>query len=102
VEASPVLRGVLDEIASGAFSRHDPGRYKGLVASLLNEDRFLVAVDFDAYVAAQAEVDAAWTDEIRWWRASIHNTARVAWFSSDRSIGEYAEKIWRVPPRAGS
>jgi starch phosphorylase len=100
VAASPVLKAVLDEIASGAFSRHDPGRYRGLISGLLNDDRFLVAVDFDAYVAAQGAVDTAWADEPRWWRASIHNTARLGWFSSDRSISEYAEKIWRVPLRA--
>jgi starch phosphorylase len=95
--ASTTLRGVLDEVASGAFSRHDPGRYKSLVASLVNEDRFLVATDFDEYVAAQARVDRAWSDPQAWWRASVQNTAHVGWFSSDRSIRDYAETIWRVP-----
>jgi starch phosphorylase len=97
VAASTALRGVLDEVASGAFSRHDPGRYTSLLSSLVNEDRFLVATDFDAYVAAQARVDVAWTDTRGWWRASVHNTARLGWFSSDRSIRDYADTIWRVP-----
>jgi starch phosphorylase len=97
VAASITLRGVLDEVASGAFSRHDPGRYKNLVSSLVNEDRFLVATDFDDYVAAQAQVDRAWGDPQAWWAASVKNTAHVGWFSSDRSIRDYAETIWRVP-----
>ncbi|WP_146142994.1 glycogen/starch/alpha-glucan phosphorylase, partial [Halomonas sp. ND22Bw] len=41
-------------------------------------------------------VDAAWNDPAAWWRAAILNTARMAWFSSDRSMREYAEEIWRV------
>jgi starch phosphorylase len=99
VAASTSLRGVLDEVASGAFSRHDPGRYKNLVSSLVNEDRFLVATDFDAYLAAQKDVDNAWENPQAWWRASVLNTARLGWFSSDRSIRDYAATIWRVPLR---
>jgi starch phosphorylase len=60
-------------------------------------DPFMVAADFDAYWAAQREVDAAWLEPDRWWRSSILNTARMAYFSSDRAVREYAEEIWRVP-----
>jgi starch phosphorylase len=57
----------------------------------------MVAADFDAYWAAQREVDRAWLTPKRWWRAAILNTARTAYFSSDRAVREYAEDIWRVP-----
>ena len=46
---------------------------------------------------AQAEVAARWRDRAAWWRSSVLNTAHVGWFSSDRSIREYAEGIWHVP-----
>ncbi|MFT8246353.1 glycogen/starch/alpha-glucan phosphorylase [Roseomonas sp. BN140053] len=99
VAASPSLAGVLDAVASGVFSPEEPGRYRGLVDGLLNHDTFLVTADFDSYDAAQREVAARWNDPAAWWRASILNTARVGWFSSDRTIREYAEEIWGLPPR---
>ena len=45
----------------------------------------------------QGRVDALWREQAAWWRASVLNTARMAWFSSDRTIGEYADEIWNVP-----
>ena len=68
-----------------------------LIDTLTHYDHFLVAKDFDAYWDAQAQVDARWRDARAWRRASILNTARVAWFSSDRTIREYAQEIWGVP-----
>ena len=64
---------------------------------LQNHDHFLVTADFDSYFAAQRDVDARWQDTAGWWKSSILNTARVGWFSSDRTIGEYARDIWNVP-----
>ena len=64
---------------------------------LTHHDHFLVTADFDAYYEAQRRVDAHWHDRQSWWRSSILNTARVGWFSSDRTIGEYADEIWNVP-----
>jgi starch phosphorylase len=65
--------------------------------SLINHDYFLVTADFDAYYAKQREVASLWRDKAAWWQASILNTARVGWFSSDRAVREYAEEIWNVP-----
>ena len=56
----------------------------------------MVTVDFEAYWAAQRDVEALWREPSAWWRKSILNTARMAWFSSDRTIRDYAEEIWRV------
>ena len=57
----------------------------------------MVAADFDAYWDAQRSVDELWQSPSKWWRASILNTARMAWFSSDRAMREYAQDIWHVP-----
>ncbi len=100
IAASPRLAEVLDAVSSGVFSPDDTGRYRDLVNTLRDHDHFLVTADFDAYYAAQRRVDALWRDEAAWWRCSIMNTARVGWFSSDRTIGEYARDIWNVPIRA--
>jgi starch phosphorylase len=57
----------------------------------------MVAADFEAYWAAQRAIDKLWQNEAAWWRKSILNTARMAWFSSDRTIRDYAHDIWKVP-----
>jgi starch phosphorylase len=100
IAASPLLREALDEISSGVFSPDDPGRYRGLVDILTHHDYFMVCADFDAYWAMQMKVDQQWRDKASWWRASALNTARMGWFSSDRTIREYAGEIWNAPYRA--
>jgi starch phosphorylase len=94
---SPRLKAALDSLAAGEFSPDDKGRYAPLVEALLGYDRYMVAADFDAYWDAQRDVDTLWRSPADWWRKSILNTARMAWFSSDRAIREYAHDIWRVP-----
>jgi starch phosphorylase len=56
----------------------------------------MVAADFDAYASAQREVDRRWNDRKAWRQSAIMNIANVGWFSSDRTIGEYAREIWGV------
>ena len=97
IHASPILREVLDEIASGVFSTDDAGRYRGLVDTLTHHDYFMICADFDAYWKAQMRIDEAWHDRNRWMRSSVLNTANVGWFSSDRTIAEYAKEIWSAP-----
>jgi glycogen phosphorylase len=97
IAACPSLQEVLDAVAGGVFSHDEPGRFGPLINGLTNEDWFLVAADFESYTAAQAEVAGRWRDTAAWWHASVLNTAQVGWFSSDRSIREYATKLWRVP-----
>ncbi|MGA7388250.1 MAG: glycogen/starch/alpha-glucan family phosphorylase, partial [Pseudolabrys sp.] len=97
IEASPRLAAVVDSLVDGIFSPDDPNRFVPIVRSLLDYDRFMVAADFDAYWEAQRAVDALWRSPRDWWRASILNTARMSWFSSDRAIRDYAREIWHVP-----
>ena len=97
IAASPILREALDEIGSGVFSTDDAARYRGLVDMLTHHDYFMICADFDAYWAAQMKIDEAWRDRKRWMRSSILNTANVGWFSSDRTIAEYATEIWNAP-----
>ncbi|AJY44592.1 glycogen/starch/alpha-glucan phosphorylase [Martelella endophytica] len=96
IEGSKELSQALSAISSGVFSHDDPGRYTELVGGLYDHDWFMVAADFDAYAAAQREVDAIWNDKPAWNVKAIRNTARMGWFSSDRAIREYARDIWRV------
>jgi starch phosphorylase len=97
IDASPVLRDVLDMVGSGVFSADDRGRYHGLVETLRYHDYFMVCADFDAYWTTQQKIDAAWRDRKAWLRSSILNTANTGWFSSDRTIAEYADDIWKAP-----
>jgi glycogen phosphorylase len=101
IAASPVLAEVLASVESGVFSPDEPDRYRGLVNSLRYHDHFLVCADFDAYYAAQRRVGDLWRRPTDWWQASILNTANVGWFSSDRSIREYADEVWNVPTYTG-
>ena len=97
LETSERLRLALEAIREGVFSPDDPGRYTGLVDALVGEDRFMVCADFDEYWEAQRRVDQLWQNPDAWWSSAILNCARMGWFSSDRTIREYAVDIWGVP-----
>jgi glycogen phosphorylase len=97
IEATPDLRDVLDQLASGVFSPDDTSRYRPIIDSLYNGDWFMVAADFAAYAAAQAQVADIWRRTEDWTHKSILNTVNMGWFSSDRTIREYAKEIWNVP-----
>jgi starch phosphorylase len=98
VEAAPALAQVLDAVGAGVFSPDDPGRFRPLLEQLLAQDWFMVIADFARYAAAQRAADAAFCDPRTWWRRAIVNTAKVGWFSSDRTIRDYASEIWNAPP----
>ena len=98
--ANPVIRRAIDEIGSGAFSPNEPELYRPIVDSLLSSDYYMLLADFESYVQAQQAVDTLWRDPPAWNRAAILNVARMGYFSSDRSVREYAEKIWNIRPIA--
>lgn len=93
------LRAVVDWIGSNYFASGEPGVLKPLRDSLLEGgDPYKALVDFEAYCECQERVDEAFRDKRRWARMAILNTARVGKFSSDRTIGEYADQIWKLKP----
>lgn len=96
--ADEELRAVVDWLGSDYWTPGESGAFAAVHDSLLKHgDPFLVFADFRAYCEAQAKVDAAYRDQARWAKAAILNTARVGKFSSDRTIREYAEQIWKLP-----
>jgi glycogen phosphorylase len=97
-ESDESLRRAMDMIAHGAFSDGNRRVFEGLVSNLLYEDRFMALADYRSYVDAQDRVDAAYRDEHAWTRSAILNVARTGFFSSDRSMRDYIERIWHTPP----
>ncbi len=93
-----MLREAIDLINSGLFSHGDPELFRPLTDSLLYHDPYMVMADYQSYVDCQSEVDRVYRDRGRWASMSILNVARVAKFSSDRSIRDYCERIWKIAP----
>ncbi len=90
------LKQVLDMIGSGFFSMQEPNRYQAIIDNLLNHDNYLLLADYASYIACQDEVSKIYQDPEEWSRRAILNVARMAKFSSDRTISEYAKNIWNV------
>jgi len=100
-ESNSRIKNVLDAIGSGHFCQDEPGRYRALVDSLLwGGDHYMLLADFDSYCAAQARVDALYRDRAAWARKAIANVAGMGFFSSDRTIAEYAREVWGLKARA--
>jgi starch phosphorylase len=97
-EENAVLREILDQLATGLFSRGDRELFRPLVEQLLQRDDFLLLADYQAYVDAQDGVSSAWRDRKRWTEMAILNVARMGKFSSDRSIRDYCRDIWKAGP----
>jgi len=92
------LKGALDWLCSGHFSPNDPHAFDDIRNSLLQGgDPYKVMADYRAYVDCQQRVSEAYQDKMRWAKMALMNTARVGKFSSDRTIQEYADEIWKLP-----
>ena len=96
-DKSPLLREVLEGLRDGRFSNGDRNLFAPLVNELMTSDRYFVLADFDAYATAHHETAKAYTDTSRWGTMSLLNTARSGKFSSDRTIRQYCEDIWKLP-----
>ena len=90
------LKQVLDMISSGFFCTQEPSRYQAIIDTLLNHDNYLLLADYASYIVAQDEVSKTYQNQEEWSRRAILNVARMAKFSSDRTISEYAKNIWNV------
>ena len=95
-ESNPMLREVVDSLASGQFSRGDRNLFRPLIDNLLNSDPYLLFADYQSYVDCQDQVSATFLDQEKWAKMSIYNAARMGRFSSDRAVQEYCRKIWDV------
>jgi starch phosphorylase len=92
------LREVIDHINTGFFSRGDGNLFRPITDALLLHDRFMLLADYPLYVACQDQVADTWRDPAAWDRMAILNVARMSKFSSDRSIRDYCDTIWKVKP----
>lgn len=96
-DSNPELKQVLNQIGSGYFSPEEPNRFHPVVDSLLRHgDQYLLLADFASYVAAHDKADAVYRDQEEWSRRAVLNIANMGFFSADRTIAEYADKIWNV------
>lgn len=96
IERSPDLAEVLALIESGFFSLGDPDRFRPIVNSLRHLDRYLVCADYDDFVATEERTAEAFRDPVDWSRRSLHNIAGASRFSSDETIRQYADEIWKL------
>jgi starch phosphorylase len=95
------LKRAIDMIAAGHFSPQQPGLFAPIVHSLREQgDFYMLLADYRPYVTAQDAVDRLFADQEQWTRRSILNTARMGYFSSDRSVMDYAREIWHIQPLA--
>ncbi|HAS54917.1 MAG TPA: glycogen phosphorylase, partial [Nitrospiraceae bacterium] len=93
------LRKALDMIASGFFLPDMPRHFQPIFDALLHHgDKYLLLADYAAYIASQERVDALYRDKEEWARRAVLNVAGMGFFSSDRTVKEYADKVWKVSP----
>ena len=85
-------------VADGTFSDGDKDTYKDLVNDWLNKDYFMTLADFRAYMDIQAQIEETYRDPMQWSRMAVLNVANSGYFSSDRSIEDYLERIWHTGP----
>lgn len=92
------LRLVVDQLTNGFFDTVDKDEFQEITDKLLGRDQYFVLKDFESYRVAHEEANEFYKDEERWLKASIVNIAKSGYFSSDRTINQYAKEIWNVKP----
>ena len=92
------LREVIDQIIRGDFSPEEPNRYHSLIQGLQYHDYYQSFADFRSYVEAQKAVEKKYQDRDVWIASTIQNMVNMGFFSSDRTILEYAKNIWKIEP----
>jgi starch phosphorylase len=94
----PELKRVIDMIANDFFNPEERGIFKDIIDSLMNVDYYCLFADYESYIKTQAEVSKLYVNQDEWTKKSINNVTGMGKFSSDRSVKEYADKIWKVKP----
>lgn len=103
IAGDPDIRRVLELLEGGQFNAAEPGIFDILISGLRSShDQWLSIADFRSFLDAQRRVNLAYQDQEAWNRMSIINTASSGWFSSDRTIEQYAKEIWNVKPVPGT
>lgn len=97
IKNSPRLQRLIGQLESGVFSDGDTDRVNDILDNIKNHDYFQVVPDFDAYWDTQRRIDDVYKDVDKWAEMAIMNTAKMGWFSSDRTIRGYAKDIWKAP-----
>ncbi len=97
-EKNKNLKQVVDMIATNYFNPKEPGIFDDMIRGLMNVDYYCLFADYQSYIDAQDKVSELYLDQKKWTQKSIYNVARVGKFSSDRSVKEYAQNIWKVKP----
>ncbi len=93
------IRRIMEVLEQGTFNRDEPGLFEVLTSGLRNShDQWVTIADLRSYIDAQAVVNDTYRDQEKWNRMSILNAANSGWFSSDRTIQQYADEIWKVKP----
>ena len=94
--SNPDVKKVLDQLIDGTYSKNDKELFRPLYDSLIQKDVYFTLKDFDSYKEAQQRVNKAYKDKTNWAKMAILNTACAGKFSSDRTIEEYAQEIWKL------
>ena len=93
------IRRIMETLEQGTFNRDEPGLFDVLTSGLRNpHDQWVTIADLRSFIDSQVEVNDTYRDQEKWNRMSILNTANSGWFSSDRTIQQYADEIWKVKP----
>jgi starch phosphorylase len=98
IQSNSELQEVIGMIASGFFANGDRTVFQTIVDELTGRDQYLLAADYASYMACQQQVSDAFRNRDEWVRKSILNVARMGYFSSDRAVSEYCQKVWKVNP----
>jgi starch phosphorylase len=97
VDEDEELQRIIAQLSNGHFAAEDPDVFHPVINALMNQgDYYMLLADFRSYVEMQKKVDSAYTNRESWTRKAIVNVANMGYFSSDRSVREYAEKIWQI------
>lgn len=97
-ENNPVLHEVIDQLTNGFFENVAPDEFNDIRDNLLYRDPYLVLKDFDSYAKAQEEINELYKDTKKWVHMSIVNVAKFGFFTTDRTMRQYNEDIWKVEP----
>lgn len=102
IKTSPMLQQIMTQLGDGTFSDGDTERYRDILTNVGEHDYFQVIPDFQAYWEMQRQLDDLYRQPDAWFEKAILNTARMGWFSSDRTIRSYADQIWRAPHKTSA